>query len=128
LLPSRYLPLPPANKKIAWGKLIAALLRNSKFVETAGLIRSHAVKIAPELFKEGAFIFLIVAAINDAAQLILKIYIIKIPSLSSARDLFMPIFFFVADSPSSDNYADIFAEIEDYSDKWIKTIHYNQSQ
>ncbi|KAJ9656827.1 hypothetical protein H2198_004715 [Neophaeococcomyces mojaviensis] len=133
-IPSKYVKLPQASKKIAWGRLIAALLRKPKLAEAAGLIRSASIPVSPELLENGAFVFLTVAASSDAPKLPLKTFAARISTIKTPQDLFSPVFFPVQDPGSSSttaplsDYINIFAEAEDYDDGWAKAVHCTQPQ
>lgn len=45
--PKPFKRLPPPNPKVAWGKVIAILLRNPVLATAAGLIRSLDIRITP---------------------------------------------------------------------------------
>ncbi|KAH7018868.1 hypothetical protein EDB80DRAFT_675897 [Ilyonectria destructans] len=124
--PSKYVPLPPKNLKVAWGRMIAALLRNPKLAEAAGLIRSAMIPISLETVKDGGYIFLTISTTSDAAALSLKTYAARIPIVTTARDLFTPVFFPTSSTLPSDNYGQITAEAEEYDDGWAKAVHCTQ--
>jgi len=124
----KYKPLPPPNPKIAWGRVIAILLRNSSFALAAGLIRPFDIHFNdPSILKDGGYLYLTLSRTSEAAGLLrndgLKVYATRIPPLTTTRDLFSPVFFPVVSPPPSANYADIFAEVEDYDDGWAKAVH-----
>jgi hypothetical protein len=128
-----YTHLPPPNPKYAWGRVIAMLLRNSTLAQTAGLIRPFTINFPdPTTLKNGGYIYLTLSSTSDASGLLqgdgLKAYASRIPPLSSARDLFSPEFFPVVTPVPTANYADIFAEVEDYDDGWAKAVHCYQVQ
>ena len=142
--PPTYTKLPTPGPLIPWGKVIASLLRNPVLGAAAGLIRQFSVAIDPaskpenaDLVKKGGFLYVTLASDSDGAGLIsapggdaLKIYASHFPRLeaSSARPVFTPVLFPVVDPAPTLDYADIFAEIEDYDDGWAKTVHCGQQQ
>lgn len=97
----------------------------------AGIIREFSVPISkPELLKNGGFVYLTLASDSDGSGLIfivggLKIYASRFPSLSisKGRPLFSPVLFPVVDPTPALDYAEIFAEVENYDDGWAKAVH-----
>lgn len=97
----------------------------------AGLIRQFPVPILnPDLLKNGGFVYFTLASDSDGSGLIsiagaLKIYASRFPSLSisKARPLFSPVLFPVVDPAPALDYAEIFAEVDDYDDGWAKAVH-----
>ncbi|PMD12110.1 hypothetical protein NA56DRAFT_38363 [Hyaloscypha hepaticicola] len=128
-----YTKLPPPNPKYAWGRVIAMLLRNPKLAQTAGLIRPFTINIPnATTVKNGGYIYFTLSSTSDASGLLqgngLKVYASRIPPLSVARDLFSPEFFPVVTPVPTTDYADLFAEVEDYDDGWAKAVHCYQVQ
>lgn len=127
--PKPFTRLPPPNPKIAWGKVIAILLRNPVLAAKAGLIRTLDIDIAPtDLLKAGGFVYVTLSLASDAAQLLgtpggLLLYATRIPSLTTPRDLFTPVLFPVVNPPPALDYGEIFAEVDDYDDGWAKIVH-----
>ena len=127
-------PLPPENPLIPWGKVIAILLRNPAIATAAGLIRAFTIPISPAtLLKNGGFVYLTLNPASDGASLIsqtnaLNVYCSFIPPLTQARDIFSPVLFPVSTASASQNYDNIFPEVEDYNDGWAKAVHCAQSQ
>ncbi|KAH0539021.1 hypothetical protein FGG08_004415 [Glutinoglossum americanum] len=137
--PTRYVPLPPANPFIAWGRLIAAILRTSKLAEAAGMIRQpdSDIEVPAGMLEKGGYVFLTLATGSDASGLQaaggLKTYAARIPILKTGapRDLFTPALFPVVAplaTPPTGDYDSIFAEVEDYDDGWAKAVHCAQPQ
>ena len=127
--PKPFKRLPPPNPKIAWGKVVAFLLRNPALATAAGLIRMLDIAIVPPaVLKAGGFLHVTLAATSDGAALLgipdgLKIYATRIPPLDAARDLFTPVLFPVVTPPPALDYAELFAEVDDYGDGWAKAVH-----
>ena len=102
---SRSKRLPPPNPKIAWGKVIAILLRNPVLAAAAGLIRTLKITITPsDLLKAGGFVHVTLSPSSDGAALLgmpdgLKLYATRIPTLTAARDLFTPVLYLVVSPP-----------------------------
>jgi hypothetical protein len=129
-----YQKLPPPNPKWAWGRVIAATLRNTNLALATGLVRPFNVRLAdPTLLKHGGYVYFTLATGSEASALLsipdgLKTYAARLPSLNGPRDLFTTVFFPVTDPPASEDYATIFAEAQDYDDGWTKAVHCAQSQ
>ncbi len=127
--PRPFKRLPPPNPKIAWGKVIAILLRNPALATAAGLIRSLDITIpTADLLKQGGFLHATLSPSSDGAALLavpdgLKLYATRIPGLQAARDLFTPVLFPVVSPPPALDYGEIFAEVDDYDDGWAKIVH-----
>ncbi|MCJ1350795.1 MAG: hypothetical protein MMC33_000776 [Icmadophila ericetorum] len=126
--------LPTQNPLIPWGKVIAIVLRNQSIARAAGLIRSISVPISPiTLLKNGGFVYVTLNPTSDGASLIsetgaLNTYCSFIPQLTQAKDIFSPVLFPVSTASASQNYDNIFPEVEDYNDGWAKAVHCSQSQ
>lgn len=121
--------LPKPNPLVAWGKVIAILLRNPVLATAAGLIRTLDVTITPaDLLKQGGFLHVTLAPSSDGAGLLgipdgLKVYATRIPALTASRDLFTPVLFPVVSPPPALDYGELFAEVDDYDDGWAKIVH-----
>jgi hypothetical protein len=142
--PGPYVPLPPANPLIAWGRLIAALLRYPRLAEAAGLVRQiNGIAVDSSLIKDGAYIYFNLSSTSDAVGLLpngFTSYATRLPALSSPRDLFTPVLFpavvppvvtvpgSTPPPPGSLDYSQVFADVEDYDDGWAKTVHCAQPQ
>jgi hypothetical protein len=132
--PKPFKRLPPPNPKVAWGKVIAILLRNPVLAEAAGLVRTLAISINPaNLLDQGGFVHVTLAATSDGAALLavpggLNIYATRIPVLQAARTLFTPVLFPVVSPPPALDYSEIFAEVDDYNDGFAKIVHTGQPQ
>jgi hypothetical protein len=132
--PKPFKRLPPPNPKIAWGKVIAILLRNPVLAAAAGLIRTLDITITPsDLLKAGGFVHITLSPSSDGAALLgmpdgLKLYATRIPTLTAARDLFTPVLFPVVSPPPALDYGEIFGEVDDYDDGWAKIVHTGQPQ
>jgi hypothetical protein len=141
---------PPANNppktlpvvsRIPWGKVIAILLRNPDLAAAAGLIRTFSMAISDKrILKDGGYVYV---ALNptqsDAGSLMsnggVKYYAAKLPPLQTGttpqpRSFFTPVQFPVstAGAPAGTDYSPIFAEVDNYSDGWAKTVHAYQPQ
>jgi hypothetical protein len=133
-VPKPFKRLPPANPKIAWGKVLATLLRNPVLAAAAGLIRVLDLAIsAPATLKAGAFFYATLAPTSDGAALLgtpdgLKVYATRIPALVGPRTLFTPVLFPVTSTPPALDYGEMFAEVDDYNDGWGKAVHCGQPQ
>ena len=132
--PRPFKRLPPPNPKVAWGKIIAILLRNPALATAAGLIRGLDITITPaDLLKHGGFLHVTLSPTSDGAALLggpdgLKIYATRIPTLQAPRDLFTPVLFPVVIPPPALDYGELFAEVDDYDDGWAKIVHTAQPQ
>ncbi|KAI9770029.1 MAG: hypothetical protein M1839_003293 [Geoglossum umbratile] len=132
--PRKYKPVPPTSPLISWGKIIAFILRNPDTARAAGLIRSLKIPVAhPDDLKAGGFVYATLAPNSDGAALLqgpggLKVYAARIPPTGSPRDLFTPVLFPVVSPLPAANYDEKFAEVEDYSDGWAKSVHCSQPQ
>lgn len=132
--PRKYKPVPPTSQLISWGKVIAFILRNQDTARAAGLIRSLKIPVAhPDDIKAGGFVYATLAPNSDGAALLqgpggLKVYAARIPPTGGPRDLFTPVLFPVVSPLPTANYDDKFAEVEDYSDGWAKSVHCSQPQ
>ncbi len=132
--PKPFKRLPPPNPKVAWGKVIAILLRNPVLAAAAGLIRTLDIPITPaNLLNQGGFLHVTLAATSDGAALLgvpdgLKLYATRIPVLQAARTLFSPVLFPVVSPPPALDYGEIFAEVDDYDDGFAKIVHAGQPQ
>jgi hypothetical protein len=124
-------------KTVAWGKLIATLLRNPKLAQAAGLLRLCNIPLASDALKDGGFIYFSLSPTSQVPTLSIKTYAARIPMLTGPRDLFTPVLFPIlsaTQSPSttpvvsSDDYGEIFAEATDYDDGWAKVVHCMQPQ
>jgi len=127
--PITYTPVEKPTSK-SWGQMISGLVRNAKFAELAGMIRSVTVDIPSaqmDSVRHGAFVYLLPGAGNVANC---EAYSARIPALDTgARELFTPVLFPVATtSLTGSDYDDIFPEAEDYSDGWAKVVHCRQPQ
>jgi hypothetical protein len=128
--PKPYVKLVPATK-VAWGKVIAALLRQPKLSEGAGLIRALDVPVDMTALKPGGWVYVTLAPTSDGAALLaipdgLKIYGARIPPLEGARPIFTPVMFPVATVPPPGPYDEPFAEVDDYNDGFAKAVHCTQ--
>ena len=132
--PKPFKRLPPPNPAVAWGKILAALVRNPMLATAAGMIRTLDVPIEPPAtLKAGGFLYVTLSPASDGAALLgtpdgLKVYATRIPALSASRDLFTPVLFPVTAPPPALDYTDIFAEVDDYDDGWAKAVHCGQPQ
>jgi hypothetical protein len=115
--------------------VIAAVLRNSDIAVATGLVRPfNSIRIpVPSMLKHGGYVYFTFADDSESAGLLqvaggVKIYAARIPPLTVARDLFTPVLFPVVDPAPSEDYAEIFAEAEDYDDGWAKAVHCTQAQ
>lgn len=124
-------------RNIAWGKLIATVLRNPKLAEAAGLLRICTIPLALDALKDGGFVYFTLSSTSQVPTLSVKTYAARIPILTGPRDLFTPVLFPILSGipspaptpiPSSGDYGDIFAEATDYDDGWAKTVHGMQPQ
>jgi len=125
--PKPYVKLVPPTT-IPWGKVIAALLRQPKLSEGAGLVRPLAVPVEPALLTSGGWIYVTLAPTSNGAGLLgipdgLKVYTARIPPLSGARPIFTPVFFPVTAVPPPGPYDELFAEVDDYDDGFAKAVH-----
>jgi hypothetical protein len=115
------------------GKSQAMLSRNPTLAQTAGLIRPFTINVPnAATVKNGGYIYFTLSSTSDASGLLqgngLRVYALRIPPLSAARDLFSPEFFPVATPVPTTDYADLFAEVEDHDDGWAKAVHCYQVQ
>ena len=130
--PSPYVKLVPPTT-IPWGKVVAALLRQPKLSEGAGLVRRLSVGVDPKALADGGWIYVTLSPSSDGAPLLgtadgLKIYTAPIPALSAPRPIFTPVFFPVTAAPPAGPYDDLFAEVDDYNDGFAKAVHAAQPQ
>jgi hypothetical protein len=130
--PKPYVKLVPPTT-IAWGKVVAALLRQPKLSEGAGLVRTLAVAVDPATLKSGGWFYATLASTSDGAGLLatpdgLKVYTARIPPLSAARSIFTPVMFPVAAAALPGPYDELFAEVDDYDDGFAKAVHCAQPQ
>jgi hypothetical protein len=130
--PKPYVKLVPATT-IPWGKVIAALLRQPKLSEGAGLVRTLAIAVDPATLQSGGWLYVTLAPASDGAGLLgvpdgLKVYTARIPPLSGARSIFTPVLFPVATIPPPGPYDELFAEVDDYDDGFAKAVHSAQPQ
>ena len=131
--PSKPTVPPPSNGMIPWGKVIAAVLRNSAIGKAAGMIYSFDISVdPPTLLEKGGYIYLTLSSTSDGSGLIaqngLKIYGTRIPALAESRDIFSPVLFPVATTIPSLDYDTVFEEVENYNDGWAKIVHCSQPQ
>jgi hypothetical protein len=125
-----YTALSTPSSKIAWGQVIATLLRTPVLAEAAGLVRPFSIKIDdPTIMKSGGYLFVILGSGNPTTGE-LKVYATRFPALSlgKSRKLFSPVFFPVLASPAPGDYSTMFAEVEDYDDGWAKAVHCTQPE
>jgi hypothetical protein len=126
--PRPYKKIIPATK-VAWGKVIAALLRQPVLAEGAGLLRMLKIPITPPLtLAAGGWIFITLDPASDGAGLIgapdgLKIYAARIPALTATRSIFSPVFFPLTAGAPTVSYDELFAECDDYDDGFAKAVH-----
>jgi len=132
--PKPFVKLPPADPKVSWGRVIAALMRQPVLAEAAGLIRSLDIAVAPATsLAAGGWLYVTLAPGSDGAGLLgvpdgLKIYGTRIPPLAGGRPLFTPVLFPIATVPPSGSYDEPFAEVDNYNDGFAKTVHGGQPQ
>lgn len=125
-----YTPLDPPSSKIAWGQVIANLLRTPILAEAAGLVRPLSIQITdPTILKNGGFLFVTLGSGSPNTGA-LKIYATRFPALQpgKSRKLYSPVFFPVLASPAPGVYVKMFAEVEDYDDGWAKAVHCAQPE
>jgi hypothetical protein len=142
--PGPYTPLPPKTPLVAWGRLIAALLRYPRLAEAAGLVRQiNEIAIDSSLIKDRGYMYFALSSTSDAFSLLpagLTSYATRLPALSGPRDLFTPVLLPAivppsptlpatpVPAPASLDYSQVFADVEDYDDGWAKTVHCTQPQ
>jgi hypothetical protein len=130
--PKPYVKLVPPTT-LPWGKVIAALLRQPRLSEGAGLVRTLSVPVDPSKFKSGGWVYATLASTSDGAGLLatpdgLKIYTARIPPLGAGRPIFTPVMFPVGTTPPPGPYDEPFAEVDDYNDGFAKAVHCAQPQ
>jgi hypothetical protein len=128
--PRPYVKLVPPTT-VPWGKVTAALLRQPKLSEGAGLVRALSVDVDPSALKGGGWIYVTLSPTSDGAALLgtsdgLKVYTARIPVLTAVRPIFTPVLFPVGTAPPPGPYDDLFAEVEDYDDGFAKAMHGTQ--
>ncbi len=141
-------PLQPflPREKISWGKVFAQILKQPLLAEACGMIYKVSLKIDPEWFENGGYLF--ASILNDryaeaqstlleqADGPLVKQYASRIPALEAgvARSVFASVTFPVLYKKNSETvptvpaapWDELFQEARNYDDGFAKIVHANQ--